>query len=406
MRYGRLTQTAWQRSVKRQLHNRERDALFGPSPWEECSGIPDESGGGFLWADAHAAGASARTGYYAVLHAAGELAAKGVPASCVSVRVLFPPEAEEEELKAVAAGVEEACGRMGLQVTAFQGETSRAAERIIVFAAVAGKAGRRSIQNIRAALSSRRPESAGHPVFADWKTERKGQKAAAGQEIVFCGYAGLEGMLRILDEAGDELGTRFIPDFLRKAGELTDRLVTPGQILALFRDQERSPDGLAAEQECGPDGAPAAREMTVRKAAQDRDAGRQAGMPGITAVFQAGSGGILAALWEMAETLHIGFEAELSGISVRQETVEICEFYRLNPYQMASSGSFLIVTEDAPGVIEILEKAGARAGRLGVIKAQNARVITSGEEIRYLDRPAPDELELWQARRARHNEDR
>ena len=129
-------------------------------------------------------------------------------------------------------------------------------------------------------------------------------------------------------------------------------------------------------------------------------------MPDITAVFQAGSGGILAALWEMAETLHTGFETDMSSISIRQETVEICEFYRLNPYQMASSGSFLIVTEDAGRVIEILEKAGARAVRLGVIKAQNARVITSGEEVRYLDRPAPDELELWQARRARQNEDR
>ena len=105
-------------------------------------------------------------------------------------------------------------------------------------------------------------------------------------------------------------------------------------------------------------------------------------------------------LWpEMAETLRTGFEADMSSISIRQETVEICEFYRLNPYQMASSGSFLIVTEDAGRVIEILEKGGARAVSLGVINAQNARVITSGEDVRYLDRPAPDELELWQARR-------
>ena len=89
----------------------------------------------------------------------------------------------------------------------------------------------------------------------------------------------------------------------------------------------------------------------------------------------------------------------MSGIAIKQETVEICEFYRLNPYQMTSAGSFLIVTEDAQTVIEILEKAGARAGRLGVTKSRNARVITSGEEVRYLDRPAPDELALWQAGR-------
>ncbi len=343
MRYGRLTQTAWQRSVRRELHKRGKDVLFGPSPWEECSGIKDGGGGAFLWADAHAVGNSARTGYYAVLHAAGELAAKGARAACVSVRILFPPEEEEEKLKAVTAGIEEACSRMDLQVTSLQGETSCAAERIIVFVTAAGR------------FEGKNEQYAG----LIGQTEAVGQqkhRAAAGQEIVFCGYAGLEGMLRILDEAEDELGTRFVPDFLRKAKNLADRLVVPGQILPIF------------------------------------DAG-------VTAVFQAGSGGVLAALWEMAETLRVGFEADMSEISIRQETVEICEFYRLNPYQMASSGSWLIVTEDAPRTIEVLEKAGARAGRLGVAKAQNARVITSGEEVRYLDRPAPDELELWLAGR-------
>lgn len=343
MRYGRLTQTAWQRSVRRQLHRGEKEVLFEPSPWEECSGISDESGASFLWADAQAAGNSARTGYYAVLHAAGGLAAKGARAFCVSARILFPPEAEEEDLKAVTAGIEEACSRMDLQVTSLQGETSCAAERIIVFVTAAGR------------FDGKNEQYAGQ-TGRTWGSAQQKHRAAAGQEIVFCGYAGLEGMLRILDEAEDELGTRFVPDFLRKVKELKEQLVMPEKILSVF------------------------------------DAG-------VTAVFQAGSGGILAALWEMAEILHIGFETDMSAMAIKQETVEICEFYRLNPYQMASSGSYLIVTEDAPKVIEILEKAGARAGRLGVAKARNARVITSGEEVRYLDRPAPDELELWLAGR-------
>ena len=66
------------------------------------------------------------------------------------------------------------------------------------------------------------------------------------------------------------------------------------------------------------------------------------------------------------------------------------------PHQLTSAGSYLILTDEADQVIEVLEKAGARAVRLGVAKAQNARVITSKEEIRYLDRPAPDELARWQ----------
>ena len=44
-----------------------------------------------MWADAHESGTSPQTGYYAVLQAAGELAAKGVSPEQISVRVLFPP---------------------------------------------------------------------------------------------------------------------------------------------------------------------------------------------------------------------------------------------------------------------------------------------------------------------------
>lgn len=348
MRYGRLTQTAWQRSVRRQLHKRCENSIFAPTPWENTSGLAGRNGECFLWADACASGFSARIGYYAVLKAAGDLAAKGVCPSCVSVRIFFPPEAEEEALKDITAGVEDACSRLDMQVTSLQGETTCAAAQTIVSVTAAGRSEKQET------CPDQREVSAGEKL-----------KAAPEQEIVFCGYAGLEGTLRILDEAREELGTRFVSTFLDQASRLAGELVIPEQILALFEEQN------------------------VKQR--------------ITAVCQVGSGGILAALWELSETLHTGFQADMSGISIKQETVEICEFYRMNPYQLTSAGSFLIVTEDAQAVMEILEKAGARAGRLGVTKAQNARVITSGEEIRYLDRPAPDELALWHAGRQAKN---
>ena len=117
--------------------------------------------------------------------------------------------------------------------------------------------------------------------------------------------------------------------------------------------------------------------------------------PLVSAVRQVGSGGILAALWDLAEMSGTGLEADMRSIRLRQETVEICEYFQLNPYQMTSAGCFLLAADHAEKVIEVLEGAGARAGRLGVARAQNARVITSGEEVRYLDRPAPDELAVW-----------
>ncbi len=344
MRHGRITQTAWQRAVRRQLHTEEQDTLFSPSPWETCSGITwdgsdkggaDSCGCEFLWADAHVFGSSPRTGYYAVFHAAGELAARGAQIRGASVRVLMPDETEEEVLKELAAATAEACERMGIPITAFQGEVTSAVNETTVFVSGAG-------------TRSSGPVQGG------------GGRKGRTQEILLCGYAGLEGTLRILDEGRKELETRFVPAFLSHAEELKQELVTPEQLLQSYGSET-----------------------------------------GITAVRQIGSGGILSALWELCEILDTGMEVDLLSIALKQETVEICEFYRMNPYLMTSAGSFLIAAEYGEAVIEILEKAGARAGRLGVTKAQNARVITSGEEVRYLDRPAPDELARWMAGRKR-----
>ena len=70
-----------------------------------------------------------------------------------------------------------------------------------------------------------------------------------------------------------------------------------------------------------------------------------------------------AALWELSETAGIGFEIDMPQIALKQETVEICEFYRLNPYLMTSAGSYLILTDAGEAVIRALEEtARMRSG--------------------------------------------
>ena len=115
----------------------------------------------------------------------------------------------------------------------------------------------------------------------------------------------------------------------------------------------------------------------------------------LSAVQHVGSGGLFATLWDTAEVAGLGLQIDMQKIQIRQETVEICEYYHLNPYKMTSTGSLLFFTDQGEKLIEILEKNGARAVRLGSTTAENARVITSGSEIRYLDRPTSDELMLW-----------
>ena len=52
--------------------------------------------------------------------------------------------------------------------------------------------------------------------------------------------------------------------------------------------------------------------------------------------FPMGEGGIFTALWRLAEEAGAGLEADLRKIPIRQETVEICEYFDLNPYNALS----------------------------------------------------------------------
>ncbi len=52
------------------------------------------------------------------------------------------------------------------------------------------------------------------------------------------------------------------------------------------------------------------------------------------AFYSLGEGGVLAGLWKMAEASEIGLFADLRKIPVRQETIEICERFNLNPYKL------------------------------------------------------------------------
>lgn len=181
------------------------------------------------------------------------------------------------------------------------------------------------------------------------KDVKRSAMAKAGQDIVLLGSVGLEGTIRILNEKEEELSNRFVPSFLQQIRDKREAIFT----------------------------------IDALDAAKTFD---------ITAMHQAGNGGILAAMWELCEAADIGMEIYLKQISICQETVEVCEYFRLNPYQLASAGCVLLVTEQGEALAEHLCELGYAASLLGRTTKDKARVILSGEEKRYLDRPAPDEL--------------
>ena len=113
---------------------------------------------------------------------------------------------------------------------------------------------------------------------------------------------------------------------------------------------------------------------------------------GVSAMHDITEGGIFGALWEMAEASGVGLEIDLKKIPVRQETIEICEFFGLNPYELISGGSMLMAAEDGNQLVHELKKAGIPAAVIGKAMAGNDRVLLNEEERRFLEPPKPDEL--------------
>lgn len=183
------------------------------------------------------------------------------------------------------------------------------------------------------------------------KKERMLPKKAvkAGQEIVMTKWAGLEGTAILAKAKEEELSQRYAVSFIKGAQDFM-------KLISVVHE------------------AKICNEFAV------------------TAMHDITEGGIYGALWELGAAANLGLEVNLDQIPMRQETVEFCEFFDLNPYHLISSGSLLIVTEEANLVVEALEKNGIKATVIGRMIEGNDRVVYTTEERKYLAPPKADEL--------------
>lgn len=113
---------------------------------------------------------------------------------------------------------------------------------------------------------------------------------------------------------------------------------------------------------------------------------------GVCGMHDVSRGGIFGALWEMASGAGVGLEIDMKKIPVRQETIEICEFLELNPYEIMSGGCLMMVTKDGNGLVSALLKEEIPAVIIGRTTDSNDRVLFLDDEKRYLDMPKTDQL--------------
>ena len=105
-----------------------------------------------------------------------------------------------------------------------------------------------------------------------------------------------------------------------------------------------------------------------------------------------GDGGFLSALWKMAEASEVGLEADFRKVPIRQETIEVCEIFDLNPYKLHADGAVLIGIRGGEALVQRLRNEGFMAEIIGQTNNGNDRLLYSGGSARYLERPAEDEL--------------
>lgn len=171
----------------------------------------------------------------------------------------------------------------------------------------------------------------------------------SGMDMILTNWIGLEGTEVLAKEKEEELRTRYAQPFIDRAKKLGDYLSVV---------------------------------ETAKVAVAN----------GAAAMHNVSTGGVFGALWEMAQASGVGLEIDLKKIPVKQETIEVCEFFDVNPYKLLSGGAILIAAADGNQVVRAIEQAGGTATIIGKATDSNDRVLLFEDERRFLETPQTDEL--------------
>lgn len=93
-------------------------------------------------------------------------------------------------------------------------------------------------------------------------------------------------------------------------------------------------------------------------------------------------GGVLAALWKICERNKLGLKYSLSKIPILQGTIELSNFFGINPYRLMTENAYVIITD------ELLEDISC----IGETNNGKKRVRIDGETEAFLIRYYRDEL--------------
>lgn len=202
-----------------------------------------------------------------------------------------------------------------------------------------------------------------------------------GDELVVACPVALKGTSVIAKSKKDKLAERFSAGFIQNCIFLWDSYGAQREVGSQTAANEQS--DTHSDTQAGAQAGQSEKHSVVWKIAEEA---------GASALYAMGEGGFLSALWKMAEASEVGLEVDFRKVLIRQETIEVCEIFDLNPYKLQAEGSVLIGIRGGEALVQRLRNEGFMAEIIGQTNSGNDRLLYSGGSARYLERPAADEI--------------
>lgn len=363
MKKGKLSENVFKRSVLKYMDSQTGETLQGAGTdcaFLKCGQIADNlpAADNLLAADSLLAVCTQtlslpikNPGGLAVYAAANSLAAAGAGAASATLSIALPWEedGEADRPKAQSGEKRKKAGRGELRLQELMRQINAACQRTGMRIAGAYTQVTDQVRTPVVTVTAFAGRECGKGPQAGRRSGQNCEAPPCGLDIVMTKWIGLEGTMILAGEREKELLTRYPFSIITAAQGFEKYLpVLPEAATALKSD--------------------------------------------VYAMHVVREGGVFGALWELGGRMGVGLSIDLKKIPVKQETIEICEFFDINPYELLSGGSLLLAVEDGVSLVERLGEQGIPACVIGKSIRGNDRVVINGEETRFLGPAGPDEI--------------
>ncbi len=309
------------------------------------------------------------SGKLSVIETVNGLWAQGAVPCGIETVILLPEGTMESELRRMEDQIAVAAMREGVSVLGGHTEVTSAVSRpVIIGSGIGTKNGLRdeSRNGLRDESGNESSNVSGNGLRNELRSELRKEYCLPtalagfdGQVILMTSFAGLEGSAILGFEKEKELSRQFSASLVQTAKEAADHLSVRSAAEILWR--------LSGESGFSKNG--------IR-------------------MVNLSEGGFYAGLWKLAEKTHCGVDVDLKKVPILQETIEIANFFDIDPYWMESAGSLLaaIPAGKAEEVLTGLAESNIPAAVIGTLNDTNQKIIRNGDEMRFLDRPQADSL--------------